>query len=297
MIIEQLFGKKKLTDSEKQIADFIENNPRIVVNLSLEELSEKCYVSQASIIRLCKKLGTKGFADFKIKLASELSSFVLQNQDVHVDVPVAPGSDGRAIADTFFHLSSQALQKAYNHLDYTALRRAALMLGRADLIHIYGRGESLILAEDFHYKLLRIGKQSTLEPLNGFQEAKCLHASNRLNQAALLISHYCNSRQVHYIVDELMSSKIPFILVTAAENAWPYDNFASAVLRISCSESRFKMGSFSSRTAFLYVLDCLYGQIFSLDYEKNKNNLTLFSQRKMERSYFYNTSDQSNIYD
>lgn len=297
MIIEQLFGKKKLTDSEKQIADFIENNPRIVVNLSLEELSEKCYVSQASIIRLCKKLGAKGFADFKIKLASELSSFVLQNQDVHVDVPVAPGSDGRAIADTFFHLSSQALQKAYNNLNYTALRRAALMLGRADLIHIYGRGESLILAEDFHYKLLRIGKQSTLEPLNGFQEAKCLHANNKLNQVALLISHYCNSRQIHYIVDELMSSKIPFILVTAAENAWPYDNFASAVLRISCSESRFKMGSFSSRTAFLYVLDCLYGQIFSLDYEKNKNNLTLFSQRKMERSYFYNTSEQSNIFD
>lgn len=297
MIMEQIFGKKKLTDSEKQIVDFIENNPRIVVNLSLEELSEKCYVSQASIIRLCKKLGTRGFADFKIRLASELSSFVLQNQDVHVDVPIAPGSDGRAVADTFFRLSSQALQNAYQHLDYTALRRAALMLGRADLIHIYGRGESLILAEDFHYKLIRIGKQSTLEPLNGFQEAKCLHANGKLNQAALLISHYCNSRQVHYIVDELMSSKIPFVLMTAAENPWPYDNFASAVLKISCSESRYKMGSFVSRTAFLYVLDCLYGQIFSLDYEKNKNNLTLFSQRKMERSYFYNISEQSNPFD
>lgn len=297
MIIEQLFGKRKLTDSEKQIVHFIEDNPRIVINLSLEELSDKCYVSQASIIRLCKKLGTKGFADFKIKLASELSSFILNNQEIHVDVPISPGSDGRDVAETFFNLSNQALQKAYNNLDYNALRRAALLLGRADLIHIYGRGESLILAEDFHYKLLRIGKQSTLEPLNGFQEAKCLHTNSKLNQVALLISHYCNSRQVHYIVDELMSSKISFILVTAAENAWPYDNFASAVLRISCSESRYKMGSFVSRTAFLYVLDCLYGQIFSLDYEKNKNNLTLFSQRKIERSYFYNTSEQSNMFD
>lgn len=128
MLIEQLFGKKKLTDSEKQIVDFIEANPRIVINLSLEELSEQCYVSQASIIRLCKKLGTKGFAEFKIRLASELSAFV-------------------------------------------------------------------------------------------------------------------------------------------------------------------------SRTAFLYVLDCLYGQIFSLNYEKNKENLTNFSQRKMERSYFYNTGRQSNPFD
>ena len=59
MIIEQIFGKKKLTDSEKQIAAFIEQNPRHVVNLSLEEFSDQCYVSQASIIRLCKKLGAK----------------------------------------------------------------------------------------------------------------------------------------------------------------------------------------------------------------------------------------------
>lgn len=64
MIMEQLFGKKKLTESEQQIVSFIESNPRIVVNLSLEELSENCYVSQASIIRLCKKLGTKRFCGF-----------------------------------------------------------------------------------------------------------------------------------------------------------------------------------------------------------------------------------------
>lgn len=297
MIIEKLFGRKKLTGSEKQIAEFIEENPRIVINLSLEELSEKCFVSQASIIRLCKKLGMKGFADFKIRLATELSSFALDNQEIQVDVPIPEDADCHKIAEIFYNLSSQTLQTAYNNLDYNALKRAAQILAKADVIHIYGRGESLILAEDFHYKMIRIGKNSSLEALNGFQEAKCLRSNHKISQAALLISHYCNSRQVHYIVDELMSSKIPFILVTAAEDAWPYDNLAAATLKITCSESRFKMGSFASRTAMLYVLDCLYGQIFSLDYEHNKNNLTQFSQRKLERSYFYNTSDQTNMYD
>lgn len=52
MIIEQLFERIKLTATEQQIADFIEANPRVVINLSLDELSEQCYVSQASIIRL-----------------------------------------------------------------------------------------------------------------------------------------------------------------------------------------------------------------------------------------------------
>lgn len=296
-MIEQLFGKKKLTESEKQIIDFIDSNPRLVINLSLEELSEKCYVSQASIIRLCKKLGAKGFADFKIRLASEINAFVHSNKDIHVDVPLDPDMNGKEIAETFFYLTSQSLQTAFHNLDYNALRRAALMLSRADIIHIYGRGESLILAEDFHYKLTRIGKPSTLESLNGFPEAKCLLSNRKINQVALVISHYCNSRQIHYIVDELVSSKIPFVLVTAVEKAWPYENFAAATLHIPCSESRFKMGSFASRTGMLFLLDCLYGQIFTIDYETNKNNLTLFAQRKVERSYFYNTDDPANSTD
>lgn len=288
MIIEQLFGKKKFTESEQQIVSFIEVNPRIVVNLSLEELSDNCYVSQASVIRLCKKLGTKGFADFKIRLASELSTFALDDKEIHVDVPIPEDADCRSIAETFFNLSTQTLKTTYNTLDFNALKRAARMLARADLVHIYGRGESLILAEDFHYKLIRIGINSSLETQNGFQEAKCLIPKSNINQVAIVISHYCNSRQVHYVIDELMSSKIPFILITAADNPWPYDKLAAVTLRITCRESRFKIGSFASRVAMLYLLDCLYGLIFSLDYEKHKNNLTQFSQRKIERSYFYN---------
>ena len=46
----------------------------------------------------------------------------------------------------------------------------------------------------------------------------------------------------------------------------------------------------------LYLLDCLYGQIFALDYETNKNNLTLFSQRKIERSYFYDSKNAADSY-
>lgn len=32
---------------------------------------------------------------------------------------------------------------------------------------------------------------------------------------------------------------------------------------------------------------CLYGTMFSLNYEQNKQNLSAFSQRKVERSYYY----------
>lgn len=287
MIIEQLSNNTKLTASEQQIASTILEFPRFVINLSLEELSRQCFVSQASIIRFCKKLGAKGFADFKIQLATELSSFAVKNQDVSVDIPIPPNADFKTVAQIMYNLSQQSLEAAFQSLDHNALKRAANHLSRADLIHIYGRGESLILAEDFHYKLLRLGINSRLESLNGFQEAGSIHASSKIHETALVISQYCNSQQVNYIIDELVSAHIPFILLTASENPWPYNRYAAETLHFPSGESRHKMGSFSSRTAALYILDCLFGYMFSLNYEESKNNLARFSQRKMEREYFY----------
>lgn len=39
------------------------------------------------------------------------------------------------------------------------------------------------------------------------------------------------------------------------------------------------------------------GRFFSLQYERNRDNLNLFSRRKVERSYFYNISDKKGSYD
>ena len=286
-MLEEMFGKKKWTDSEAQLASYVEADPRHILGLSLEELSEECFCSQASVIRFCKKLGCKGFSEFKIRLAQEIHSYSERGGKIHVDVPIQSGSDAKEVAETFYELTNRAIKNAYQNLDYLMLKRAANLLYRADLIHIYGRGESLILAEDFHYKLLRIGKHSSLETLNGFLEAKCLQVDKKLSQVAVVITHYCNSQQIRYIMDELSSSKMPFILLTAAEDAYPMDVQAAAVLKVASSESRFKMGSFASRSAMTFVLDCLYGVLFSMDYEKNKENLTEFSRRKVEREYFY----------
>lgn len=287
MIFEKLTSRMKFTASEQQVLDFVQKYPRVVINLSLEELAAESYVSQASIIRLCKKLGAKGFADFKIQLAAELSAFAQDEKEIPVDIPIPPGCTTPDIARTFYNLSRQALDATLNDLDLIALQKAATLLAYADLVHLYGRGESLIVAEDFHYKLLRIGLNSQLETLNGFPEARSRVPHPKLKEAALVISQYCNSRQVHYIIDELMSAGVPFVLLTASEHPWPYDKYAAVTLHIHCSESRYKMGSFASRTAMLFLLDCLYGEIFSRQYERNKENLAAVAKRKTERDYYY----------
>lgn len=290
MIYNRLKETKNLTNTETVIASFVLEYPRIVVNISLEEFSGQCHVSQASVIRLCKKLGVNGFSDFKVKLASELTSFALSGKSFSIDLPIPENATTEDIADIFYSLSLEALEHEYKTLKISDIKKAARLLNNAESIHIYGRGESLILGEDFHYKLLRIGFPSILETINGFQEARSFNTTNNPNhkKTAIVISQYSNSLQLRYIIDELVTNNIPFILLTASENSRPYDKLAHVTLYVNSSENRNKkLGSFTSRHAMLYILDCLFGELFNLNYKENKNNLLAFSKRKAERDYLY----------
>lgn len=123
MIIERLSDETRFTATEKKVIEFIQEHPRVVTNLSLDDLAAACFTSQASIIRLCKKLGTKGFAEFKVQLASELSLFAQDNREISVDIPIEPDSNSQEIAKTFYNLSRRAIESTRNSLDHIALQK------------------------------------------------------------------------------------------------------------------------------------------------------------------------------
>ena len=51
MIIERLSDETRFTATEKKVIEFIQEHPRVVTNLSLDDLAAACFTSQASIIR------------------------------------------------------------------------------------------------------------------------------------------------------------------------------------------------------------------------------------------------------
>lgn len=57
-----------------------------VLQMSVRELAEKTYVSTASIIRFCQKMGCDGFVEFKTKLKLFHDDSILPNTEDEVDV-------------------------------------------------------------------------------------------------------------------------------------------------------------------------------------------------------------------
>lgn len=70
-MIPDLIENTKLTPQEENIVDYINNNPKDVMNLNAKELSKKIFVSPPTMNRFVKKLGFKGYYDFQLTFIQE----------------------------------------------------------------------------------------------------------------------------------------------------------------------------------------------------------------------------------
>lgn len=70
MSIEELFAKnqKALNENDHHIWKYISLHRKECEAISINELAHKCNVSRSTILRFTKRLGLKGFAEFKVLL-------------------------------------------------------------------------------------------------------------------------------------------------------------------------------------------------------------------------------------
>ena len=83
-IIEELSKKIKLTETEKEILEYMVENLDILPKLSSRKLAEKTYTSPTTIVRFVKKLGYQNYNDFKYNIISKLKNSDEESQiNVH----------------------------------------------------------------------------------------------------------------------------------------------------------------------------------------------------------------------
>ena len=270
LIMEQLRDIEKFSDLEQRVADEILKDPKATLNLTIEDLAKKAYTSTATIVRLCKKLGMSGYGEFKIKLATEINTFVLQTERIMQEMPIRKEETPQDILQIMVNLHYQALTDAFHSMDIEAMNKAVDLLENADIITLYGREESLLIAEDLHLKFKRIGMPCVLEAMHGFQNPTLYRKDQK--QVALIFSRYADSPDFKQLFQMLRLHEIPMIVVTANKES-VLAKMSEALILFDNDESILKMGSFGSRTSMLYVSDCIYMMLISRHFEDNKERL------------------------
>ncbi|MGF1765623.1 MurR/RpiR family transcriptional regulator [Aliivibrio kagoshimensis] len=148
--------RDSLTPSEKRISDYVIANSQQVTKLSIAELSQAVNVGEATIIRFCRTLGFKGFQQFKMELAIEISTSQ-QNERSILDTDIAQNDSAELIGQKLQNTIDNVLSETLSLLNFSTLEQVAQAIKQGKGIYFFGIGSSGITAEEAKNKFMRIG--------------------------------------------------------------------------------------------------------------------------------------------
>ncbi len=148
-------SRDKLSPAEKRVAEHVLAHPRAALSEPIAEIARAAAVSQPTVIRFCRSLGCEGLSDFKLRLASNLSTTVpvMHTQVTGEDSTLELGV--KVLGNT-----ASAILQLREQLNRDTLGRAIDVLSAAHRIEFYAVGHYGVVADDAQFKFLRFGVPS-----------------------------------------------------------------------------------------------------------------------------------------
>lgn len=258
---------KELSKNERILADYILKHPEDVLKMSSKDLGKECFVSTATVYRLCDKLGLSGFSDLKIKITSSLDDYRKSNEDFNFDFPVNQFQTHYEIIQKIKEDYEQTLNLTANLFSLDQLRLIASAMEKAQIIDVYTSAGNINFALNFQFQMQEIGKQVNV-PIDEYQQ-RLIAASSNENHLAIIITFGGRGILSDILPRILHKVKTPIVLISSYDYTFK-DLDPDYQLYISSYENHYKkISSFSTRLSILYILDVLYTCYFKLDYQEN----------------------------
>ena len=112
-ILEQMQEEGDFTDTEKNIIQYILSNPSSLKEGTIGNIAQNTYSSNATIVRLCKKLGFQGIRDFRQAFLVELESNKYIVNSVDYTVPFETKETTDSIINRMYSLYKEQRKQRY----------------------------------------------------------------------------------------------------------------------------------------------------------------------------------------
>ena len=159
-VITQLCSGIQLYSAERRIADCILADVKQASVATSAELAKASHSSEATVTRLCHKLGYENYRTFQLELARD----VLEQQEAEARKSLAADPLQQALRDLQTNRQEE-VQATINALNLPQLRRVLAILRAAEIIEIEATGASLPVAIDASLKLGCLGKRCMTSPV------------------------------------------------------------------------------------------------------------------------------------
>ena len=244
------------TKSEQKIADYLLQNDRSALNMSITDLAQHCGVGDTTVFRFCKTLKLGGYQSFKMLLAQ---ASVEKESVITLSDKVAINDSANEVFSKLLENSIQALTETYRLLHACEIGQAVSYLSDARLIHFFGVGSSGVTALEAKNKFCRI------LPNVCFIEDGHMQAMTAAllgpEDLAVAFSYSGSTKDTIEVLRHAKQRGAKTICVTHFAEA-PLTAYADLVLLCGGNEGPFQGGSMAAKLSQLFLLDILYTEFF-----------------------------------
>ncbi|MCV6605364.1 MAG: transcriptional regulator HexR, partial [Porticoccaceae bacterium] len=228
--------------------DLVLAAPDDTVHSPIAIIARKAGVSEPTVNRFCRRLGCKGYPDFKVKLAKELSS----GQPL-IARDVSPSDSIATLTEKIFESTYASLHTTQANTDPATLEMAVDALAQAKCIVFFGLGASGSVAMDAQHKFFRFNTP-VIAHTDILNQRMCC-ASMGQQDVAVFISYTGRTKAIIENAEVARDSGATVIGITSIKS--PLTERCSIVLPVDIPEDTDIYTPMTSRINHLVLVDVL----------------------------------------
>lgn len=254
------------TASEKKLADYILSAQNSISRMSISELASACAVADATVSRFCRRLGYKGYPDFKIAIAN---ASVGRLEDNPLSGEITQEDDLEAISRKLLNASVTAMDQTREVLNLQAVAQAAAILRSSTSVYCMGQGGSMLIAAEAAHLFSTIS--SKFRPVSDSHMQAMAAVLMEPTDAVLFFSYSGSTLAMLDTLKSVRERGAKVILVTRFPNS-PGAALADIVLQCGANENPLQSGSIPARIAQMYLVDVLFSEFTRKNLESAKDS-------------------------
>ncbi len=255
-VISMLQQKQQDKGNQGLLATYMYEHIEEVVDLTIKEVAERGFVSTATVSRLAKACGFKGFSELKYQLVIELTE-IKEYQQEHTN----------EIVDCYLNAHFNAMLNTSKTAEYKLITELAASVFTTSEVIIFATGATLLRAMDFEYKLRRIG----------IRVISCMDFDQQLSQSKLItnsttciaISYGGDAKNVLECIGNVVDRNIDCYFISTR------NSFGDNVKHIKLFEAEPLTRNYAiySSASISCILDLLFLELVKLNSEYFNTNL------------------------
>lgn len=215
LIIEKLERMEQLSEAEKEVAKKVIELKGQIKDMSIRELASNSYTSTSAVIRLCHKMGFRGYHDFKEKYLEEMKYLHEHFENIDANIPFLKDDNLAKVLGSVSELYQETAKDTLSLVDYFDYIEATKMIDRSQNIYVLCIGVAIELGKIFADRMMRIGKNVIVSENVNEQFYQSYNATQ--DDTFILISYSGTTLKTKQYIENIVKRKAHSILITSRE--------------------------------------------------------------------------------